>query len=278
MLRWAWVPAIATIVLVTAFLIERSEFGQRATQSPMTIVSKGQQPAVTNSPQTSPVAPEPESEAELALQNAQAKSALAQGKSAQTSDSLALAPLGSVAQQSSSASAAKGTPKPPTTPKAVDEAYTSLPGAIPRQNSFVEGEGQNPSGLVAGSQLAPGKNTMGLLPAIATRRQWRISPDGHVEHSTVPGNWTLVLADQPATFHVVSVIADNVWAGGAGGVLFHSNDGGRTWSKVVVSSPDAIETGTIVSIRFSDEQHGVITTGAGLRWSTSDDGITWTKE
>ena len=119
---------------------------------------------------------------------------------------------------------------------------------------------------------------MGLLPAVVRQRQWRVTSDGHLEHSTASGTWTPVLADQAAKFHAVSVVGDNVWAGGSGGVLFHSTDGGQTWNKNQLSEAANVETGSIVSIRFSDEQRGVVTTDAGARWNTSDGGATWTKE
>ena len=90
--------------------------------------------------------------------------------------------------------------------------------------------------------------------------------------------WAAVLTDQPATFHVVSVVGNNVWAGGTGGVLFHSKDGGQNWSKAELSSASGGETSTIVSIRFSDALNGVITTEAGSHWTTSDCGGTWTKD
>ena len=77
---------------------------------------------------------------------------------------------------------------------------------------------------------------------------------------------------------MVSVVGDDVWAGGSGGVLFHSSDGGQTWSQQLLSSPASVEKGTIVSIRFSDALNGVITTEGGSRWTTSDGGATWTKE
>ena len=105
------------------------------------------------------------------------------------------------------------------------------PAAIPRQNSFVASDAQKPSTLALRSQPAPEKPQMGLLPAVVRQRQWRVTSDGHLEHSTSSGTWTPVLADQPAKFHAVSVVGDNVWAGGSGGVLFHSTDGGQTWNK-----------------------------------------------
>jgi len=279
MLRWAWVPAVAVVVLVSGVLIRRAEFGRSALQPALTMASKGPVAAATNSQQTPTVAPEPESKAKLAAPKPLARSAPAQTKPARTSDALPSALVVSrAAEQYPSAPMATATPKPlnPPAPGTISGAYKSAPAAVPPQNSFVEGEAPNASGLVARSHAD--EPQMGLLPAIATRRQWRITPDGHLERSTTSGNWIPVLADQPATFHVVSVVGDNVWAGGSGGVLFHSGDGGQNWSKRMLYSPSGVETGAIVSVRFSDALHGVITTDQGSRWNTSDGGVTWTKE
>jgi photosystem II stability/assembly factor-like uncharacterized protein len=112
----------------------------------------------------------------------------------------------------------------------------------------------------------------------AGHTQWRITPDGHLEQRSASGNWMRVLAEQPIAFHVVSVVGDNVWAGGNGGALFHSSDGGQSWSKQRIGSPPDVETDTIAAIRFTDTTRGVVTTESGARWSTSDGGATWTKE
>ena len=112
----------------------------------------------------------------------------------------------------------------------------------------------------------------------AAHRQWRITPDGHLEQRSVSGSWTRVLAEQATNFHVVSVVGNNVWAGGSGGALFHSSDGGQNWSKQPIGSPPEVETDTIAAIRFTDATRGVVTTESGARWSTSDGGTTWTKQ
>jgi hypothetical protein len=107
--------------------------------------------------------------------------------------------------------------------------------------------------------------------------RWRITAEGHLEQSTSSG-WTRALADQTATFRVVSVVGSDVWAGGDGGVLFHSSDGGRTWSRVAVSSSTGAETAAIVSILFDDFQHGALITESGARYRTTDGGTTWTSQ
>jgi photosystem II stability/assembly factor-like uncharacterized protein len=123
--------------------------------------------------------------------------------------------------------------------------------------------------------LALVKPQMGMHAVSAVRPQWRIGPDGHLERSAAEGQWTRVLADQPATFRVVAVTGNDVWAGGDGGALFHSSDRGEHWSKVSLGEGSNAETGAIVSIHFDDPQHGVVASDSGTRWATTDGGVTW---
>src|SRR5271157_1094500 len=276
-MRWAWAtPAVAVILLVSAYLVRRSEFVRTAPQSPMIIASKGPQPAATNAPQTPTVAPEPESEAKLAAQKPPAKSA-----QAQTSHTAIASKI-----ERDASEAYRSAPILEASPPVASSSDNALAGGVPKsalvvvppQNAFVESEAQSASTPAAKPQPALEKPTMGRYAVRATRPQWHITPDGHLERSTAPDTWTRVLDDQLTTFHVVSVVGGSVWAGGSGGALFHSRDGGQNWSKEVLASPASVETGTIVSIRFSDASHGVVTTDGGSRWSTSDGGTTWTKE
>ena len=280
-LWWAWVPAIAVVVLVGAVLVRRSEFPHAAPQSSLTMASKEPMTVAPNSQQAAAAPPAPESEAKLAVQKPPAKSARTQTNPAQASDVLPSALVASkTSEHYPSAPAVTATPKPLSSPapEATFGVYKSAPAAIPRQNAFVESEAQEC--LRPGSEVATccRKAEDGAVPAIAGRRSWHITPDGHLEHLTAADTWTRVLADQPATFRVVSAIGENVWVGGSGGVLFHSSDNGQNWNKEPLSSSGSVETGTLVSIRFSDALHGVITTERGSRWDTLDGGATWTKE
>jgi hypothetical protein len=116
---------------------------------------------------------------------------------------------------------------------------------------------------------------MTLNPRVAaTSQEWRVTREGHLERLTANG-WSRVLVDETATFRVVAVIGNDVWAGGAAGALFHSSDGGQEWKAV---SLGGAEVGTILSIRFDDGKHGMVVTDAGKRWTTSDGGTTWTSQ
>ena len=150
------------------------------------------------------------------------------------------------------------------------ENKANLP-ALPIQNGFVESESAGVA-QKAGAPAMFAKSQMGLHSVSGAHALWRIGPDGHLEHAIASDQWTPVLASEPTTFHAVAVIAQNVWAGGDGGVLFHSPDGGEHWSKV--SLPENV---TITTLRFDDVQHGVALDDRGTRWTTADGGVTWTK-
>jgi Photosynthesis system II assembly factor YCF48/Putative zinc-finger len=276
--RWAWIPA-AAVLLLGALLIQRSQLVKNAPQPSEMIARKESPSSATSAPPTAAVPPAPESSANPAGQKPLSKPAPAHGNPASASGtSSVVAPR--AAGQLPSVLGETASLEPPSSPppNAAILEYKHEPAAIPRQNSFVASDAQKPSTLALRSQPAPEKPQMGLLPAVVRQRQWRVTSDGHLEHSTPSGTWTPVLADQAAKFHAVSVVGDNVWAGGSGGVLFHSTDGGQAWNKNQLSEAGNVETAAIVSIRFSDEQRGVVTTDAGARWNTSDGGATWTKE
>ena len=145
---------------------------------------------------------------------------------------------------------------------------------IPRANGFVAGEAESETPGTGQFHLTPNVSNRVLTAALP---QWRVTTEGHLEHS-VPGGWMRVLANQTSGFRVVSVVGNDVWAGGDGGALFHSSDGGQHWNKVTLATPSGSDTGTIVSIQFDDLQHGVVVTESGSRYSTGDGGTTWTKD
>jgi hypothetical protein len=92
-------------------------------------------------------------------------------------------------------------------------------------------------------------------------------------------------AAQPAPlprtiFRAVSVSsnASEVWAGGSGGALYHTLDGGNRWARVVPSDVGILLTGDIIAIQFSDSRNGIVTTSNTEVWTTLDAGQTWHKQ
>src|SRR5664280_1999349 len=162
---------------------------------------------------------------------------------------------------------------PQATPGAVGGMGNALVPEVRPQRSFAESEAAQ--AVQRAAPLAFGKTQAGMHSVSAARPQWRIGPDGHLERSMAAGQWTRVLDEQPTTFHAVAVMGNDVWAGGNGGALFHSSNGGEHWSKVSLAANSNVETGAIVSIRFEDPQHGIVACDSGTRWATADGGVTW---
>jgi hypothetical protein len=277
-----WVTAAAAVLLVAGVVIEkRSELAR-----PERMIATNAQPLATTKSEQNAVAvaraPEagPESALELraplGVQKSAAKPARAQTEMARSSEAIAANQVALAPKASPSESEASLQPASPPPPALLFGDTKSAPAAPPMQNAFVAGEGeaQSTSGLAFQPRPAMEKPQMAMRAATALHPQWRVTSDGHLERSTSPGSWTPVLADKPTTFHAVSVVGNNVWAGGSGGALFHSSDGGQNWSK----QPLAGEMGTIVSIQFSDATHGDVTTDGDSRWNTSDGGLSWIKE
>jgi hypothetical protein len=83
----------------------------------------------------------------------------------------------------------------------------------------------------------------------------------------------------PTIFRALSVSSNaaEVWAGGSGGALYHTVDGGNLWLRVVPSAAGVILTGDVVGIQFADPRNGTIATSNAEIWTTNDDGQTWHK-
>lgn len=79
-------------------------------------------------------------------------------------------------------------------------------------------------------------------------------------------------------FRAVTATGAEVWAGGSSGILYHSLDAGARWTRVAPVSGSAALSSDIVSVEFSDPQHGKITTSTAEVWTTTDDGQTWQKQ
>ncbi len=275
--RWVWASAVAAVLVVSGVLFLRHTGFRSAS---MTIASKGEPPAVSEPQPVVAPGPKPQS-APPSKTTPQAKQPVAKAMRPEANPVPVLgAPAATRASGVTSteySSPAKAEVASPVGDFAAKSLATGAAAPSPSANAFVESDTQGASALLArpyAPSEAPPVAVRGLL---APHPQWHISAEGHLERENPAGGWTRVLAEQPTTFHVVSVIGNNVWAGGSGGALFHSRDGGQSWGKQPLGSP-GVETDAIVAIQFSDAMHGIISTQRGALWSTSDGGITWTKQ
>jgi hypothetical protein len=81
---------------------------------------------------------------------------------------------------------------------------------------------------------------------------------------------------QPSlVFRAVTAIGSEVWAGGNAAMLYHSDDSGAHWVRVLPSAASRVLTGDVTAIEFSDLQHGSVATSYGEVWITADKGQTW---
>lgn len=129
--------------------------------------------------------------------------------------------------------------------------------------------------LEAGNQPASGLNREGPL-------QWEVA-DGVLRRSADGGeNWESVLhADQALQCYASH--GRDIWAGGQGGTVFHSEDSGHTWTKIQISKQDEARASDIahIDLRWNGVAQAneiVVSNKAMETWSSLDGGTTWRKK
>lgn len=190
-------------------------------------------------------------------------------------------PAGGRDQRTDEFAAQLPAPKPAAPGAAMESAVAAKNQAAPEAQS-VEIQSAPPplaksagivGGLAAENRAAPASKAK--LDKVSTETRWSISEAGQLQRSLDSGrNWQPVTVDRQASFRSLAAVGDNVWAGGPGAVLYHSADSGGHWTRQTLPGSSA----TIVSLEFSDAQHGVARTADELAWSTSDGGRHWTKQ
>jgi len=138
--------------------------------------------------------------------------------------------------------------------------------------------------MVARAPLTAGRTVSGVWEPAAL---WSISAApgsagkarGVVERSLDSGKtWEVAALGDDVSFRAVASAGLNVWAGGTGGALFHSADGGAHWEQIAVIDNGARLTGTIVNIDARDANLIRITTNSGEKWFSSDGGRRWERQ
>jgi hypothetical protein len=153
-------------------------------------------------------------------------------------------------------------------------APSSIPSAPRAAASIPVG-----SRLAEPSRMAFGAKLNRAVPPLAAL--WSISTSGNVQRSQDSGRtWEEVRVDDAVTFRAVHAMGRDVWAGGSGGVLYHSSDGGAMWKRVYLSSGESPTTETIVAITSGsrDLQRIMVRTESGEQWTTEDGGQHWQRE
>ena len=105
---------------------------------------------------------------------------------------------------------------------------------------------------------------------------------GHVLLSSDAQTWKQV-ANVPtrSTLATIATVGDALWAAGHDGVILHSKDAGKTWTRQratpwSIEDTDPTHGVPVLDLLFTDAQHGYAIGAYSLLLETSDAGATWT--
>ena len=153
---------------------------------------------------------------------------------------------------------------------------------------IVKAKAPVPMQAASGGQIPTAPNLpLQTSPSMMMRAspQWAITTTGILRRSFDGGkSWETIspsgesTASEGSMFRAVAGTGSEVWVGGAAGMLYHSADSGNHWNRVTPSDGSVGLTGEIVSIEFSDPQHGRISTSNSELWVTSDSAQSWQKQ
>jgi hypothetical protein len=106
--------------------------------------------------------------------------------------------------------------------------------------------------------------------------QWSLA-QGRLQRSLDAGaTWQIALQLQHPLLSFGARGSD-VWAGGQSGTLFHSTDGGTTWTMVQPATKAGPLNSDIVTIEIRSAVEVVLVTSNNESWTTIDAGKTWDK-
>ena len=152
-------------------------------------------------------------------------------------------------------------------------AKDKKPAAQPAPTSAVTG---GLAGGVVGGVLARPTPVAGVAMKNSAVR-WTISPAGRITRSLDGRTWAELPLGEGIVFRALAANGNDVWAGGSGGALFHSTDGGEHWTRVHPSVAGTELNADITRIEFTDPQNGAVLAAAGQTWTTADGGRTWSR-
>jgi hypothetical protein len=179
------------------------------------------------------------------------------------------------------------------------------------ENRAVVGKAKAATTAQTVAGLAGSSSAMGQISPVASAPRWMITPAGGLQRSYDQGKtWQdipIAAASQPAAtalqaeaaassaqkmsrfkkqrdssasplFRAISASGTEIWAGAAGGILYHSVDSGDHWLSAIPSYNGILLTGDIISVQFADSLHGRLATSTSETWTTGDGGQHWSRQ
>jgi hypothetical protein len=181
-------------------------------------------------------------------------------RQAQARQEMAQSAMSARASQSETSQAPKADSKPAA------PAYAPVPFAGTGAAGASASSASSASSSAAGGVSAP----YSAEPVKPIAASWSISSDGQLLRKLGGEEPHPIRVADNVRFRAVASIRAEVWAGGPGGLLYHSSDSGASWNKVAFPS-----TQDITAIAFRNVREGTITVAGGERYATRDAGQSW---
>lgn len=273
-LRWG---ALAACVLVVATVVLMHEGNQSSrTENTQIAMQKGPAPMLPAAP-TRPEMKEPARNQTSPARTQSSRSVAAGMKRVPAPAAGAVPMSGFNASASADANAVNTTPKSETVETQAEALVPQAPagGQLRARNSMSLAKAApvftpRPSTDTAASTIGGAAKLTDLRPPT-----WRLSDDGLPERSFTSGQWEKVQVDHKNGFRALAAQGMEVWVGGAAGLLYHSEDMGLNWRRLIPVAGSSTLTDDITRIELADHLHGKVMTSAGQTWVTSDAGKTW---
>lgn len=273
-LRWGALAA-CVLVVATAVLVHEGKQGSRPEN---TQIAMQQSPApVLPAAPPRPEMKEPAQNQTLPARTQTSRSVAPGMKRAPAASAGAVPMSGLNASASADANAVNTTPKSETVETQAEALVPQAPagGQLRARDSMAAAKAApvftpRPSTDTAASTIGGAAKLTDLRPPT-----WRLSDDGLPERSFTSGQWEKVQVDHKNGFRALAAQGMEVWIGGAAGLLYHSQDMGLKWTRLIPVTGSSTLTDDITRIEFADHLHGKVMTSAGQTWVTSDAGKTW---
>jgi photosystem II stability/assembly factor-like uncharacterized protein len=129
----------------------------------------------------------------------------------------------------------------------------------------------------ASAAFANNATTHALAKASTTalaRPHWRINRQGQPERAFGSGPWQSVLPADAPPMRVLATAGADVWTGGDDAQVYHSPDGGQTWSRIALPEKNGMGH-SIAHIQIDSPTNITIRASDGATWTTSNSGASW---